>query len=109
MVGGQLVRGVSNATGELAFLPFDPSPFDQESLRSGAFERGVASIGIMERRTQSRLRHRGLDLSCSKTYCLGSGFYIDPISPDYDVKAIFANEPPLQPPHFGSSKSRRHR
>ncbi|MDB5556466.1 MAG: sugar kinase [Rhizobium sp.] len=49
MVGGQLVRGASNAAGELAFLPFGADPFDPESLRSGAFERVVASIGIMER------------------------------------------------------------
>ena len=49
MVGGQLVRGATNAAGELGFLPFGADPFDPESLRSGAFERVVASIGIMER------------------------------------------------------------
>lgn len=49
MVGGQLVRGASNAAGELGFLPFGADPFDPESLRSGAFERVVASVGIMER------------------------------------------------------------
>lgn len=49
MVGGQLVRGAANAAGELGFLPFGADPFEPESLRSGAFERVVASIGIMER------------------------------------------------------------
>jgi predicted NBD/HSP70 family sugar kinase len=49
MVGGQLVRGAMNAAGELGFLPFGADPYDPESLRSGAFERVVASIGIMER------------------------------------------------------------
>jgi len=32
-------------------------------------------------------------LSGGKAYCLGGGFYIDPIFPDYDVKAIVSNEP----------------
>ena len=49
MVGGQLVRGVSNAAGELAFLPFGADAFDPESLKYGAFERVVASMGIMAR------------------------------------------------------------
>ncbi|MCB1445978.1 MAG: ROK family transcriptional regulator [Rhizobiaceae bacterium] len=49
MVGGQLVRGASNAAGELGFLPFGADPFDAGSLRYGAFERVVASVGIMER------------------------------------------------------------
>ena len=49
MVGGPLVRGASTAAGELGFLPFGADPFDPESLRSGAFERVVASIGIIER------------------------------------------------------------
>ncbi len=48
MVGGQLVRGAMNAAGELGFLPFGADPFDPESLRTGAFERVAASIGIME-------------------------------------------------------------
>lgn len=46
MVGGKLVRGAAHAAGELGFLPFGADPFEQESLRSGAFERVVASIGI---------------------------------------------------------------
>jgi predicted NBD/HSP70 family sugar kinase/biotin operon repressor len=49
MVNGQLVRGVSNAAGELAFLPFGSDAFDPESLRAGAYERAVASFGIIER------------------------------------------------------------
>ncbi|WP_454856285.1 alanine racemase [Rhizobium binxianense] len=32
-------------------------------------------------------------LSGGKAYCLGGGFYIDPIFPDYDVKAIVSDEP----------------
>ena len=32
-------------------------------------------------------------LSGGKAYCLGGGFYIDPIFPDYDVQAIVSDEP----------------
>ncbi|MER9061766.1 alanine racemase [Mesorhizobium sp. M0698] len=32
-------------------------------------------------------------LSGGKAYCLGGGFYIDPIFPDYEVKAIVSAEP----------------
>ncbi|MFE0013453.1 alanine racemase [Mesorhizobium sp. NPDC059054] len=32
-------------------------------------------------------------LSGGKAYCLGGGFYIDPIFPDYDVKALVGAEP----------------
>ncbi|PLP59430.1 amino-acid racemase [Mesorhizobium loti] len=32
-------------------------------------------------------------LSGGKAYCLGGGFYIDPIFPDYDVKALVSAEP----------------
>jgi predicted amino acid racemase len=32
-------------------------------------------------------------LSGGKAYCFGGGFYIDPIFPDYDVKAIVSDEP----------------
>ncbi|WP_037154470.1 ROK family transcriptional regulator [Rhizobium freirei] len=46
MVGGNLVHGAAHAAGELGFLPFGADPFDPESLRSGAFERVVASVGI---------------------------------------------------------------
>ncbi|MDR3485681.1 MAG: ROK family transcriptional regulator [Bradyrhizobium sp.] len=46
MVGGNLVRGATHAAGELGFLPFGADPFEPESLRSGAFERVAASLGI---------------------------------------------------------------
>lgn len=49
MVGGHLVRGASNAAGEMGFLPLGADPFEAESLRSGAFERAVASHGMAER------------------------------------------------------------
>lgn len=32
-------------------------------------------------------------LSGGKAYCFGGGFYIDPIFPEYDVKAIVSDEP----------------
>jgi predicted amino acid racemase len=32
-------------------------------------------------------------LSGGKAYCFGGGFYIDPIFPDYDVRAIVSDEP----------------
>lgn len=32
-------------------------------------------------------------LSGGKAYCFGGGFYVDPIFPDYDVKAIVSDEP----------------
>nr|WP_210322229.1 ROK family transcriptional regulator [Aminobacter carboxidus] len=49
MVGGHLVRGAINAAGEMGFLPLGADPFEPESLRSGAFERVVASHGMVER------------------------------------------------------------
>lgn len=49
IVGGELVRGANNAAGELGFLPFGADPFETESLRTGAFERLVASAGIRAR------------------------------------------------------------
>ncbi|MBZ7922968.1 ROK family transcriptional regulator [Ensifer adhaerens] len=49
MVGGHLVRGASNAAGEMGFLPLGADPFEAESLRTGAFERAVASHGMAER------------------------------------------------------------
>lgn len=49
IVGGELVRGADNAAGELGFLPFGADPFEAESLRTGAFERLVASAGIRAR------------------------------------------------------------
>jgi predicted amino acid racemase len=35
-------------------------------------------------------------LSGGKAYCFGGGFYIDPIFPDYDVKAIVGSEPTVE-------------
>jgi len=32
-------------------------------------------------------------LSGGKAYCFGGGFYIDPVFPDYDVKAVVGSEP----------------
>jgi len=49
MLNGQLVRGASNAAGELGFLPLGADPFEPESLRAGAFERVVASWGMVAR------------------------------------------------------------
>lgn len=49
IMGGELVRGSGNAAGELGFLPFGADPFEPESLRVGALERAVASVGIRER------------------------------------------------------------
>lgn len=49
MLNGQLIRGATNAAGELGFLPFGADPFEPESLRAGAYERRVASHGMMAR------------------------------------------------------------
>ena len=49
MVGGKLVRGFSNAAGELAFLPFGADPFEPESRRIGALERVAATHGMRAR------------------------------------------------------------
>lgn len=49
MVNGELVRGAGNAAGELGFLPFGADPFDSESIRAGAYERVVASVGMAQR------------------------------------------------------------
>lgn len=48
MLNGQLVRGASNAAGEIGFLPLGASPYESESLRTGAFERVVGSRGIID-------------------------------------------------------------
>ncbi len=60
MIGGQLVRGFSHAAGELGFLPFGADPFEPESLRAGAYERGVASAGIRAR--YQALGHEAIDV-----------------------------------------------
>ncbi|MFV1439997.1 ROK family transcriptional regulator [Phaeobacter sp. JH20_36] len=46
IVNGALVRGASGAAGELGYLPFGADPFEEESLRVGAFERVSATHGI---------------------------------------------------------------
>ncbi|MBX9455389.1 MAG: alanine racemase [Rhizobium sp.] len=35
-------------------------------------------------------------LAGGKAYCFGGGFYIDPVFPDYDVKAVVGREPTTQ-------------
>lgn len=49
ILGGHLVRGAASAAGEMGFLPIGTDPFDPESLRVGAYERAVATHGIIER------------------------------------------------------------
>ncbi|MER8974154.1 MULTISPECIES: ROK family transcriptional regulator [unclassified Mesorhizobium] len=49
MVGGNLVRGASNAAGEMGFLPIGADPFAPTSLCAGAFERVVATNAMVER------------------------------------------------------------
>jgi predicted NBD/HSP70 family sugar kinase/biotin operon repressor len=49
ILNGQLVRGAANAAGEIGFMPFGADPYEPESLRMGAFERVVASHGIVAR------------------------------------------------------------
>lgn len=34
-------------------------------------------------------------LHAQRAYCFGGGLYIDPVFPDYDVKAVVASEPPV--------------
>ena len=49
MVGGKLLRGANAAAGELGYLPIGADPFEGESLRVGALERVVATVGIRSR------------------------------------------------------------
>lgn len=49
ILGGNLVHGAVNAAGEMGFLPIGADPFDPVSLRVGAYERVVATHGIMSR------------------------------------------------------------
>ena len=46
IVGGTLQRGATGAAGELGYLPFGADPFEEESLRIGAFERVTGTKGI---------------------------------------------------------------
>ncbi|WP_348526221.1 ROK family protein, partial [Mesorhizobium sp.] len=49
MLGGHLVRGATHAAGEIGFMPIGADPFAAESLRTGAFERAVATHAMTER------------------------------------------------------------
>lgn len=49
ILGGNLVRGAANAAGEMGYLPIGADPIDPESLRVGAYERAVATHGIIQR------------------------------------------------------------
>ncbi len=49
MVGGELVRGHANGSGELGFLPIGANPFEPESRRVGALERVTATAGMRAR------------------------------------------------------------
>ncbi|MCC5975298.1 MAG: ROK family transcriptional regulator [Rubellimicrobium sp.] len=48
VAGGELLRGATGAAGELGYLPFGADPFEDASLRIGAFERVAATAGIRE-------------------------------------------------------------
>lgn len=48
ILNGGLLRGGTGAAGELGYLPFGADPFEEESLRVGAFERVSATHGIRE-------------------------------------------------------------
>ena len=49
MLDGHLVRGATNAAGEMGFLPIGADAYQMESLRVGAFERAVAAHAIIDR------------------------------------------------------------
>ncbi len=46
IVNGEILRGAMGAAGELGYLPFGADPFEPESLRVGAMERVVGTLGI---------------------------------------------------------------
>ncbi len=49
-------------------------------------------------------------LHAGRAYCFGGGLYIDPVFPDYDVKAIVvARADQRRRPHCAASTSRRRR
>lgn len=62
MVRGELVRGASNAAGELGFLPFGSDAFDPRSLHTGALERSLGSSGICERYREHSGETRDVDV-----------------------------------------------
>ncbi|MER9170583.1 ROK family transcriptional regulator [Mesorhizobium australicum] len=49
MLGGHLVRGAAHAAGEIGFMPIGADAFAEESLRTGAFERAVATHAMTDR------------------------------------------------------------
>ena len=49
VLGGRLVRGASNATGELGFLPFGGDALDRPRKATGSLEESVATDGIRRR------------------------------------------------------------
>lgn len=46
IIEGKLMRGVVGAAGELGYLPLGADPFEAESVRVGALERSVGTMGI---------------------------------------------------------------
>lgn len=60
IVNGSLLRGSRGFAGELGYLPFGADPFDEQSLKIGAFERVAATHGIKS--AYADLTGRGLDV-----------------------------------------------
>jgi predicted NBD/HSP70 family sugar kinase len=48
IVNGALLRGSGGFAGELGYLPFGADPFEEMSLKTGAFERAAATHGIKQ-------------------------------------------------------------
>ncbi|MDH3659362.1 MAG: ROK family transcriptional regulator [Alphaproteobacteria bacterium] len=69
MVEGELLRGTSGAAGEIGYLPFGADPFDPASRHAGAFEREVATQGIMKRYNALA----GLDRTVPEIFDLAAG------------------------------------
>ncbi|MGH1482222.1 MAG: ROK family transcriptional regulator [Geminicoccales bacterium] len=69
MLGGELLRGTSGAAGEIGYLPFGADPFDPNSRHAGAFEREVATYGIMKRYAALA----GFDRSVPEIFDLAAG------------------------------------
>ncbi|MFT7309630.1 MAG: putative NBD/HSP70 family sugar kinase, partial [Paracoccaceae bacterium] len=52
VIGGNLVRGVTGAAGEIGYVPFGADPFEEESLNVGALERVTATTAIVDHYAQ---------------------------------------------------------
>lgn len=52
VIGGNLVRGATEAAGEIGYVPFGADPFEQESLNVGALERVTATTAIVDHYAQ---------------------------------------------------------